>query len=77
TLLTIEAINKRGIPILGLVFNQEDGEDGLVLEDNPKIIKRFSGLKVFGSLPYSKDKSILYEKFTPIGGKIWSLLRKT
>ena len=39
TLLTINEIKSRSIPLLGLIFNQIDpDENPNILEDNPKII---------------------------------------
>ncbi|MEK9150330.1 MAG: dethiobiotin synthase [Candidatus Desantisbacteria bacterium] len=75
TLLTVEALKARNIKVLGIVFNDEKEEEA-ILADNPKVIKALSKVRVFGRIPYLKDSDNLYEKFTPIGDKIWSLLRK-
>ena len=58
TLLTVEALKKRKINILGIVFNNlADGGDKIIMDDNPKIIKRISGERVFGALKFSKNKT--------------------
>lgn len=70
TLLTIEALRMRKIRILGVVFNDLNKEEEFILEDNPRIIKRFSGEKVFGALPRIKDYNKLYKEFIPIAQRI-------
>lgn len=74
TLLTIEAVRQRGIKIAGVVFNNLSSRtDKLILNDNLRIVKKLSGIRVFGSLPYNRDKDFLYQKFIPIGKKILTL----
>ncbi|MFA5097890.1 MAG: dethiobiotin synthase [Candidatus Margulisiibacteriota bacterium] len=53
TLMTVEALKKRKIKILGIVFNnmQED-QDPKILKDNPLIISELAGVPVLGTLPY-------------------------
>ena len=46
TLLSIEALKNRKIPILGVVFN------GPVHQDNPKTISDFSNIPVIAELPF-------------------------
>jgi len=77
TLLTIEALKARGINILGVIFNaQNEMQDKIVLEDNPQIIKTLTGEKIFGILPWSKDRRLLCEAFEPIGSDILRELTK-
>jgi len=58
TLLTIEAAKERKMNIVGLIFNNLfKGADKTVLEDNVKIIKKMTGEKVLGVLPYSRFNS--------------------
>jgi len=74
TLLTIEAVRQRGIKIAGVVFNNLSARtDKLILNDNLRVVKKLSGVRVFGSLPYNCDKDFLYQKFIPIGKKILTL----
>ncbi len=53
TLLSIEALRKRSIKILGIVFN------GKIHEDNPKTINKFSGIPVICQLPILKNITAL------------------
>ncbi|MCF7908061.1 MAG: dethiobiotin synthase [Candidatus Omnitrophica bacterium] len=71
TLLTIEAIRKRKMKIIGLVFNNlKPKENKIVVKDNPQIVKAISQEKILGILPYSRSKNFLYKKFIPIGKKL-------
>ncbi len=71
TLLTIEAVKKRNMKIMGVIFNNRYKSTGKIIsEDNAKIVKALSGEKILDILPYSKDKNQLYKAFLPIGGKI-------
>lgn len=74
TLLTIEALNIRKIKILGLVFNNRKCENKPILEDNPRIIKALTKQKIFGTLPREVKHRKLYEKFIPIGDRIFKQL---
>jgi dethiobiotin synthetase len=49
TLLTIEALKKRKVSILGVVLNQYMSKD-LSRQDNGEIISKLTGVKVFGSI---------------------------
>ena len=75
TLLTIEAIKKRKMRLIGVLFNNTSGNvDRKILEDNPEIIKIFSKDRALGILPWIENKDMLYRKFVPIGEKISSYL---
>jgi dethiobiotin synthetase len=53
TLLTLECLRNRGVPILGLVFNNPTRPTASVdLSDTVQTIRRLSGLRSFGELPY-------------------------
>ena len=72
TLLSIEALKKRNIKILGLVIN---GEKHL---DNPKTLTEFSSLPIIAEFPFiqkidSNNLDILWEKLN-IKNKLISLL---
>ena len=72
TLLSIEALKKRNIKILGLVIN---GEKHL---DNPKTLTEFSGIPIIAEFPYirkidSKNLDILWKKLN-IQNKLITLL---
>ena len=72
TLLSIEALNKRNIKILGLVIN------GTKHLDNPKTLTEFSGLPIIAEFPSikkidSKNLDILWEELN-IKNKLITLL---
>ena len=53
TLLTVEALKKRGIKIIGIVFNNRDKRtDKVIAKDNIRTIKRLTGEKILGVLPW-------------------------
>jgi dethiobiotin synthetase len=71
TVLAVEALRKRGIDILGIIFNQRsENEDGIILKDNPDIIQKFTGVEVLGQLPHSGNKEDLYEAFRPAAERL-------
>ncbi len=74
TLLTIEALEKRKIKILGIIFNNPETEDKRIVKDNPLIIKALANQKVFGVLTWIGNYGKLYERFIPIGNKIYRAL---
>jgi len=74
TLLTIEALRARKINILGIVFNNPEREDSLVLADNPRIVGALSKENIFGVLPWIKNQEKLYQAFIPIARKVFKKL---
>lgn len=77
TLLTIEALKRRRIKIIGIIFNNLSAKTSkVILEDNPKIIKAISRQNILGILPYLKDKDLLFKEFVPIGRKISAQISK-
>ncbi len=52
TLLTLEALKSRKLEILGIIFNNFEKQDRIVLKDNPRIVKKLSGVKVLGIFPW-------------------------
>ncbi len=71
TLLTIEALKTRNIKILGIIFNNLKGQDKQIIEDNPRIIKKITGQKILGILPWRKSHSKLHRDFFPIAERIF------
>lgn len=69
-LMTIEVLSKRKMKILGVLFNNCQGQDKLILKDNPDIIRKITGQNILGVLPWNKRFSLLYKRFLPIAGKI-------
>lgn len=70
TLMTIEVLKHRKMKILGILFNNCQGQNKLILQDNPDIIKKITGQKILGVLPWNKRLDLLYKNFLPIAGKI-------
>ena len=69
-LLSVEAIRRRGVPLLGLVFNrtEEDARTAPeVLSDNPRAVAEEAGAPVLGELPFLRDGTRGAEAFAPIG----------
>ncbi|MDD2752812.1 MAG: dethiobiotin synthase [Candidatus Omnitrophica bacterium] len=69
-LLTLEALSKRKIKLLGIVFNNAKMQKKIVLQDNPQIIRSIGRARIFGTLPWLENPKKLSEKFSPIGEKI-------
>ena len=54
TRLTIEALQKRSLPIVGVVYNQTTpGAPSLSAKMSPISVERHTGVKTLGSLPYA------------------------
>lgn len=70
TLMSIEALQKRGIPIIGVVFNNLSKTKKVILDDNQRIIEEISDVTVLGELPRLNNKRMLKDKFKAIGDKI-------
>lgn len=76
TLLTIEALTKRDIPILGMVFNFAGKENRTIEEDNQKTISEMGKTASFGSLPIVDSTKELIDEFEPIGKNILKSLNR-
>ncbi|MSR88292.1 MAG: dethiobiotin synthase [Candidatus Margulisbacteria bacterium] len=78
TLLTIEALQTRGIPIAGVIFNHTvPSEDPLREKDHVEIIQKITGISVLGTLPYLTDKTdriSIQAAFQPIGKALIKLV---
>jgi dethiobiotin synthetase len=66
TLLTLEAIEARGLNVVGVLFNGPEHKPDSITEDNPRIIQDLTGVKVLGTLPWTQDEEILKEAFRSI-----------
>ena len=74
TLMSLEVLKSRSIPVLGVVFSDEEkgmGRDDVLVNDNMRIISEIGGVDVFGRLPRLEDYQMLRQDFVPIGEKIW------
>ena len=77
TLLSIEAMHSRRIPLLGVVFSDADqDENKTIVAENRKIVQKISRVEVFGRLPREADPAIAREEFGPIGRAIFKQLQQ-
>ena len=75
TLLTLEALRNREIPVLGVVFSDsKDREDERLVQDNMQIIEEIGMVRVFGRLPRQQNDAKARSAFMPVGQAIWEQL---
>lgn len=75
TLLTLEALRKRDIPVLGVVFTDtEKAENELIVQDNIRIVSEIGRARVFGRVPWCEAVENAHGVFQPIGEKILKAL---
>jgi len=68
TLLSLEAMRHRDIPVLGVVFSDaEPEEDEALVEDNMRTISEMGQVRVFGRLRRCPDPDGARADFAPIG----------
>lgn len=71
TLLTLEGLRQRGIPVLGVVFSDgASDEDDLLAEDNMRTIAEIGQVRIFGRLRRSPDPVEARAAFVPFGRAI-------
>lgn len=71
TLLTLEALRKRDIPVFGVVFTDtEKAENELIVQDNIRTVSETGKVMVFGRMPWCEKIEIARQAFQPIGEKI-------
>jgi dethiobiotin synthetase len=71
TLLTLEGLRARNIPVLGVVFSDSEfNENEVLVADNMKTIGEIGKVKVFGRLPRFSDLVQAKEAFAVIGQAI-------
>lgn len=72
TLLSVEALRSRKIPVLGIIFSDEEshGQEDLVVKDNMKTIARLTGLTILGRLPRCASFNEGKRFFAEIGKEI-------
>ena len=76
TLLTLEALRHRDIPLLGVVFSDAAlAEDDLLVEDNMRTIAEVGRVQVFGRLRRCGDPAQARLDFVPVGKAIAEALR--
>ena len=75
TLLTLEALRKRKISVLGIVFSDaEEHEDEMLVQDNMRTIEETASVSVFGRLRRKTDREKAENSFMPIGQAIMEQL---
>ncbi|MCM8820320.1 MAG: dethiobiotin synthase [Candidatus Omnitrophica bacterium] len=76
TLLTVEALDKKNIKIIGIIFNNlMKNQNKIILEDNVRIIKKISGQNILGVLHYKRNVKLLYKDFLHIGEKLSKIIK--
>jgi len=59
TLLTVEAIERTGLPLAGVVMSHnEEGPEGMAGQSSRELIEEFTGQPLLGELPYMKGAPI-------------------
>ncbi len=74
TLLTIEALRSRQIPVAGVIFTDAAEETEILVQDNMRTIAETGRIEVLGHLPHCQGEKELHEAFAPIGERIIALL---
>jgi len=77
TLLTLEALRNRQIPVLGVVFSDtEEQEDERLVQDNLQTIRDIGQVKVLGRLQRQQSEADATHTFKPVGQAIWDQLHQ-
>ena len=78
TCLSIEALQKRKIPLEGFLFNERTLSDDYISKDNPTTITAYTGVQCLGQLPYMKpvNRKKLLHAFQHLS-KIHTIFDKT
>ena len=75
TLLSLEALRSREIPVLGVVFSDaEEQENESLVQDNMRAIEEIGMVRVFGRLLRQQNAEKSRSSFRPIGQAIWDQL---
>lgn len=68
SLLSVEALRQRAIPVAGLVFSDEAAQlDERIVTDNMRTIAELGRVEIFGRLPRSSSLEEAVRSFQPIG----------
>jgi len=58
TLMTVKLLQSKKVNIAGIIFNHTSCiKNDISVKTNPKVIERLSGVKVFGIMPYTKNRN--------------------
>ena len=75
TLLSLEALRFRSIPVLGVLFNDTARQpDEKVVSDNMRTIEEMGKVQVFGRMHWQENTQEAAALFKPIGEKIINML---
>lgn len=74
TLLSLEALRGRGVPVLGVLLTDGPDEDETIAADNHRTIAELARVRVFGRLPWCKSDGELIVSFSPLGKAIRTAL---
>ncbi|MEN8143201.1 MAG: dethiobiotin synthase [Thermodesulfobacteriota bacterium] len=77
TLLTIESLRSRKIPLGGVIFTDGEDDNETLVVDNMKTIAKIGQVEVLGRLPYYPNLQDLFKSFTPVGEKILKQINPT
>lgn len=78
TLLTLEALRSREIPLLGVIFSDEENigqYDEILLEDNMRTIAQFGRVPIFGRIRRCSTYAEAIKQFHPAGELLLKYLR--
>lgn len=67
TLLSMEALRRRGIQVLGVLLTDGPQEEEAIAADNLRTIAELGRVKVFGRLPWCGNDMELAASFRPLG----------
>jgi dethiobiotin synthetase len=76
TLLTLEAMRQRKIPIVGILLNSDGKDDSLIARDNYRTIAKIGKTEVFGVIPRVESPLDALSYMRPIGERIVNILKK-
>ncbi len=77
TFLSLEAMRKREIPVLGVVFSDSSpNEEDLIVQDNMKTIAELGAIQVFGRLPWCESLDKAKIAFKSIGEEFYGAQMK-
>jgi dethiobiotin synthetase len=74
TLLSLEALRSRNIPLLGVLLTDDPDEDETIAADNLRTIAEIGRARVFGRLPRCGNDGELFAAFRPLGEAILAAL---
>jgi len=76
TLLTLEALRSRGIPVLAVLLNTVGEEDRTIVDDNRQTIKDMGKVDVFGPLPRIGTPDEAGSVLAPLAARLRRLLKE-